>query len=342
MILEKCEIHLKTHLDYLCLDTECTNNTRCCILCIKNKHRKCSKESIILVSGEYSKNLSQKNRSFENKIREKLENFNKKLLQTFEKCFDEFLEKMFLSGGTQRVSVKSILNNKYLQFFEIIKTKDHIKIMNSFMSDDLFNENVTQFECLIQRNIDKIVTNFAQTNLNDKDTPCLKNFMYHENLKVEIKNQRVIVECKNSGKDDYSMFVIKNPIRNKIKLKYRISNLLLDDRYLEFGIMNDTDFKSIEQNLIGDLLFGSYCYSGYSSKGFNKEPPTSEMSSSLGFCDGDEIEVLVDKLNHKLTFSINNKIENTADIEESEQDLYVYFILYFNKQRLEIESMEYT
>lgn len=341
---QQCSFHSNHKIDYLCMDASCEETVKCCIICIKRKHKKCAPENLI--------SAFQKNSTFVNKFPEVefFELFEASLilkseivLNSFHEYFKKSINSTFpLSGISQSSEVEKfqeILLNKRNFIFEVNADETRITVKAlaaspefSKESKDMFSQSISG---LIQTFLKKINMMGIYTNSN-KET---EDFLVHENMKLSKIENRLKLEVTNEGQQ-YFLCILKKPIEQSLKLKFTVAGLNLSDRYVEVGLMDEDTYKEGIDGLIGSFDFGKYTYSGYSSKGFSGSLPTSALDSDLGLKEASVVEFWVNYAKGQFGVGCDGKVDLKGDLENSKEKLFLYFCLYFVGQSIEIEFID--
>lgn len=339
----ECPLHPNRQYRYICLYPECHIEPKCCIICIKDKHRSCNDDQIVDIR-DFLKKLIIHNRQHSDTIavRDYVKDFidvtqidtlakikrKKNMLKKLHECNEDYV---LTSLNEDK------LKNLYARFtWNYNEDSDVIEFIGSpSLNQRAIKSSMELYQKEFQRKLNNFIATFANINI-QLISLDVSNF--------DFDSTKVSIEPHNSGvsisripnTDGEKIAVIYKPTLTSNLFKITITGLRDDDKYLDIGVLQASRYKAIrEEALKFQLGFGSTGTISYNGYSMNRMKAVTGKTSNhyinkvywVKYNEVDKEVVMYDKVDMKLKnvsvlnsesyhfFVVLKHVETSCDIE---------------------------
>ena len=333
--------HANRDIKYVCFNNNCSQIPRSCIICLKNDHPKCPENLILSYEKANFKSIQLDNRYKISEIKQTFEDNMTRASREFAKFYNDALERLIsdpsLSEANQyKLSLADILQNKDDYQLQYNETKKKIEVTKASIPPEEVPEFIKELDSKLKELIDDYFDRCMRIRFLGKIKIIAEEFTHHSALTLVDEGIGMRLSQPTDG-NSYYLCIAKKPLDYSIKLRMTVDNIYASDRYVEVGLMTQSEVATYSESLIGKFVLGSPSYGGYSKRDMDGVMPTTSMSSELGLINGCSFCFEYDAATKKVKVFDDRNLDLTGKAKE---EAYLYFCIYFTNQTVLIEPYD--
>lgn len=329
--ITQCSQH-KKRIEYLCMDSNCTNDINCCMSCVKSVHNECRDELIVEVE-KVPDIFEFKPLEGMTEINDCIKEIMNKNVKDLESCLDSFnknlskVEKKELEESDITPEFVHMLKNNYQ-----IKPKENAT--NEIQFVPIFNNNADElenarkdFEGYLSDQLDNFKESLKNLTLDIGSSMEPAKFLCHST--IEFKNMgKELLFSRTKDNNDYNYFscIYKEPLVNNTKLTITIKGVNSSDPYLDIGLIDEDKFATFTTDPIISFASSTFSYCGTSVSSVDGTYTDSKFQA------GRIVYLEYQPKKGQLKFTTNDGKVNLSSSSLSVSKKYYFFFTLYHKE----------
>lgn len=341
-----CPTHPDKLMNIVCLDSSCKKSSLICLICLKNNHSNCNDDTVMGFE-EFSNRMKIKESDsgtelWKNRIEEVLNANQEKLLNSLYTKKESILFGFNkLNSSDNLLSHESLLDIK--KNFKITLDDDSNDITISSKldaSNDKLEEGIEIFQKELSKKTDKYIQEFNNLNFYIRGEFHAGDWLGHSDIKVTDMGSHLELRRDTNMIENYFITFYNNPLQGHCKYKLTVKSVPDYDRYIDFGIMSQSNKESKNNNFVSSYGWGSISYCGYAAfGGVSGKQLAYGLGDANGYKEGAECIMEYSPGDYIKFYNEEGTLDLKKSMKGDETTYYMFIILYFPTSWCTLEAL---